>query len=205
VSLTRLEVPHKAREEYEKACSALKHQKNSDAEQRLLQAVKLYPGYSAAWVLLGQLQELDHKSADSAESCTRAQTIDPNYAPSYLCLAYVIAGQQKWDQLKQVTDKLLQLHPLNASNAYYYNSLASFHLNKLTAAEISARRGIEDNKKHHQPHLHLLLAQIYEKQGDRSAQIAQLHEYLKLDPHGNNVAAVNNLLKQIEPDTAARR
>lgn len=205
VNVTRLEVPHKARQEYEKACSALKHQKVSDAEERLTNAVKLYPEYAAAWVLLGQIQEIEHRNADAAQSCSQAKNIDQGYAPAYLCLAYLVAADKKWDQLRQLTESLLQLHALNASNAYYYNALAYLHLNKLSAAEISAHRGIEDNKKHHQPHLHLLLAEIYEREGDRRSEIAELHEYLKLDPHGHDTEAANKLLRQIEPDTAARR
>lgn len=198
VSLTRLEVPQKAKEEHQKACSAIKHKKFSDAEEHLLKAVKVYPDYADAWVLLGQVQELEHKTNDAAQSCDRAQKIDSSYAPAYLCLAYLEAGDKKWPQLKQLTDALLQLHPINASNAYYYNALACLGLNNLSAAEISALRGVADNKEHHQPHLHLLLAEIYEKEGDRRSEIAELHEYLKRDAHGNDAEKVSNVLKKIE-------
>jgi len=206
VSLTRLAVPQKAKEEHEKACSALKHKKMSDAEKHLLKAVKVYPDYAGAWVLLGQVQELEQKTNDATQSCGHAQEIDSSYAPAYLCLAYLEAVGKKWPQLKQLTDALLQLHPINASNAYYYNALAYLELNNLSAAETSALRGVADTKEHHQAHLHLLLAQIYDKEGDRRSEIAELHEYLKRDPHGNDVANVNNVLKEIEASaTTAQR
>ena len=206
VSLTRLEVPEKAKQEHDKACSALKHKKTSDAEEHLLKAVKLYPEYADAWVLLGQVQELEQKSSDAAQSCSRAQRIDANYAPSYLCLAYLDTADKNWEQLRQVTESLLQLHPMYATNAYYYNAVAYLNLNNLLAAEISARRGIADSKEHHQPHLHLVLAQIYEKAGNRQSEIAELREYLKCDPHGNDVENVNNVLRVVEsPTTAAKK
>ena len=206
VSLTRLEVPEKAKQEDDKACSALKHRKISEAEEHLLKAVKLYPEYAGAWVLLGQVQELEQKSGDAVESCSRAQKIDVNYAPSYLCMAYLDTADKKWEQLKQVTEALLQLHPMYATNAYYYNAVANLNLNNLSAAEISARRGIADSKQHHQSHLHLVLAQIYEKAGNRQSEIAELHEYLKCDPHGNDVENVNHVLKAIEnPATVAKQ
>lgn len=206
VSLTRLEVPQKARQEHEKACSALKHKKFSEAEEHLLKAINLYPDYAGAWVLLGQIQELEHKSNDAAESCNRAHRIDPSYAPAYLCLAYLQAADKKWEQLRQLTESLLQLHPIYTTNVYYYNALAYLNLGKLSAAEISARRGIADSKEHHQPHLHLVLSQVYERAGNRQAEIDELHEYLRCSPHGNDVENVNNLLKIIEnPITAAKR
>ena len=206
VSLTRLEVPQKAKQEHEKACSALKHKNFSEAEEHLLKALNLYPDYAGAWVLLGQIQELEHKSNDAAQSCGRAHNIDVTYAPAYLCLAYLLAEDKKWEQLRQLTESLLRLHPIYATNAYYYNALAYVNLDKLSAAEISARRGIADSKEHHQPHLHLVLAQIYEKAGQRQLEIDELHEYLKCAPHGNDVENVNNALKIIEnPTTEAKR
>lgn len=200
VSVTRLEVPHTASKEYEDACSAIQHKKLSRAEEHLQNAIKLYPDYTAAWVLLGQVQEQQHKKEQAVQSCNRAQEIDASYAPSYLCLAFLASADQKWDQLRELTNHLLQLHPINASNAFYYNALANYNLNKLSAAEVSALRGVADTKERHQPQLHLLLAKIYEREGDRSLEIAELHEYLKRDPHAENSAEVSTLLKKIDPE-----
>lgn len=198
MSITRLEVPHKANEEYEKACSAIQHKKLAKAEEHLQKSVQLYPQYAAAWVLLGQVQELQHKTEDATESCSHAQKIDANYAPSYLCLAHLATAAQKWGQLQELTDHLLRLHPINASNAYYYNALAYLRLNRLSAAEESALHGVEDNKEHHQPQLHLLLAKIYEKQGNRDSEMAELHEYLKREPHAENSSEVSTLLQKMD-------
>lgn len=198
VSVIRLEVPDKARSEYEKACSSLNRKKYPEAEEHLLKAINFCPSYGAAWVLLAQVQELRQKTTDAAESCNRALKIDSNYAPAYLCLAHLAAGEKKWDQVAQLTDHLLQLHPMNASNAWYYNALASFHLHQLSTAEASAVRGIEDNTKDHQPLLHLLLARIYEETGNRSSEISELHEYLRRDPHTVDAAAISNRLAVID-------
>lgn len=197
ISVTRLAAPEKAKQEYEKACSEVHHKKYEKAEEHLQKAINLYSSYTPAWVLLGQVQQMQHKTDDAAESCSRATHIDSGYAPSYLCLAYLDATASRWRELEEVTTQVLQLHPLNASNAYYYNALAYLHLNNLTSAETSARRGVEDSEKNHQPQLHLLLAQIYARKGDRQSEVAELHEYLKRDPHGSEAAQVNTALKQM--------
>jgi Tfp pilus assembly protein PilF len=198
VSVTRLEVPEKARHEYEKACSEVRHQKYPEAEGHLQKAIDVYSGYTAAWVLMGQVQEQQHETYEANESCSRAIRIDDTYAPSYLCVAFLAAAEQKWNDLEEVTRHLLQLHPINASVAYYYNALAWLRLNRLSSAETSALRGVQDNEKVHQPELHLLLAQIYEKKGDRTSEISQLHEYLKRDPHGDQAAEVTSLLQKLQ-------
>ena len=198
VIVIRLEVPDKARSEYEKACSALNHRKYPEAEEHLLKAINFCPSYGAAWVLLAQVQELEQKTSDAAGSCNRALKIDSNYAPAYLCLAHLAAGEKKWDQVAELTNHLFELHPINASNAWYYNALAYFHLDRLSMAEASALRGIEENRKDHQPLLHLLLARIYEETGNRSSEISELHEYLKRDPHTVDAAMVSKRLALIE-------
>jgi Tfp pilus assembly protein PilF len=198
VSVIRLEVPEKAKHEYDKACSDVHHKKYSKAEKHLQKAIDAYSADTAAWVLLGQVQEAQHKADDAAQSCSRAKTIDSGYAPSYLCLAHLAAAQHDWRQVEQLTTQVLRLHPLNASNAYYFNALAYLKLNNLSSAETSALRGVEDTKKEHQPQLHLLLAQIYEKKGDRDSEAAELHEYLKRAPHGNDAAEVSSVLKGID-------
>jgi Tetratricopeptide repeat len=204
VSVTLLQVPQKAREEYEQACEKLQHKKYAAAEKHLEKAVGLYSGYAAAWVLLGQVQEIEHKTNEASESCNRAMKIDSNYAPPYLCLAHLIATQNKWKDLSELSGRLLELHPLHASSAYYYNALASFYLNNLSSAETTALRGTEDSKQFHRPELHLLLADIYEKKGDRAAEISQLREYLKRAPHGVIAEQVNKTLKGMANNTTAQ-
>lgn len=203
VSVGRLEVPGKAEHEYHSACSALQHKKYASAEEHLNRAIDVYPAYTAAWVLLGQVQELERKKDNATESCSRAMRIDSTYPSSYLCLAHLMTAKEDWAEVEDLTNRLLQLHPVNASNAYYYNALAYFHLNQLSSAETSALRGVEDTRQLHQPRLHLLLARIYEKKGDRSQEIAQLREFLKRAPHSEDATQASNALKAIIKENTA--
>jgi len=54
VSVVRLEVPGKASNEFQKACSSYKSKKYTDAEGHVRKAIDIYPDYAASWVLLGQ-------------------------------------------------------------------------------------------------------------------------------------------------------
>src|ERR1700757_1791208 len=87
VEAARLQVPPKARKEYQDACAALKDKKVENAEKHLRKAVREYPKYSAAWVTLGQMMAAEQKNEEARSSCAQATSVDPTYVPGYLCLA----------------------------------------------------------------------------------------------------------------------
>ena len=58
VGLVDLQVPWKPRSEYQSGCDAL--HRFADGERHLRKAIGQYDKYAAAWVLLGQVLELQH-------------------------------------------------------------------------------------------------------------------------------------------------
>ena len=98
VGVADLQIPAKAQHEKEDACSALRNNKISDAESHLQKAVKQAPGYSSAWVVLGQLLEAQHKSDQASAACSHPLATDSNFMPSYLCLADISARAEQWNR-----------------------------------------------------------------------------------------------------------
>jgi thioredoxin-like negative regulator of GroEL len=68
--------------------------------------------------------------------------------------------------------------------------MAYLHLNNLVEAKKSALQAEEIDVNHDDPSLHLLLAQIYEREGDDANAIAQLQQFLKhsTDRHQEDIA-----------------
>ena len=78
VSVMRLQVPSKARNEFEKACGDMKKRKLSDGcVQHARSAIEIYPHYVAAWVMLGQVVEGLQQTDEAREVCSRALSVDP--------------------------------------------------------------------------------------------------------------------------------
>jgi tetratricopeptide (TPR) repeat protein len=198
VSVRRLDVPARAREAFDEACSAVQKKNLSAAQQQLNRALKAHPKFAAAWVLLGQVQEDQQQLEQAEQSCTQAQAADSNYLLSYLCLARLAAHREEWSVVAGMTDQVIALHPIRAPGAYFYNALAHFHLKQDQPAESSALRVLEDGGREQLPQVHWLLAHIYEHKGDRASEAVQLREYLKLAPHASDAAALRNILKQID-------
>jgi len=57
VRIADLQVPAKAQREHKNGCTALRNSKTIEAEDHLRKAVKQWPKYLAAWVVLGQVLE----------------------------------------------------------------------------------------------------------------------------------------------------
>jgi tetratricopeptide (TPR) repeat protein len=197
VSVDRLAVPENARKELEKACS-LPPAKDAQAEEHLRKALQFHPKYATAWLLLGQIQLTHNRKAEAESSCRQALDVDAGYPPAYVCLALVEATEKRWTRVAALTNQALDLHPVTASGAYYYTSLAYFHLHQLPAAEKSALHAVEDSRQDQRPEVHYLLAKIFEAENNRVSEAAELRQFLKLAPHSSVALRVKITLKQIE-------
>lgn len=196
-------VPKNARKEYDKGCAATRKKSADEAMKHLDLAVKADPSFAEAWVLLGQTQKESGKLADAEQSCTQGRQADPDYLPAYLCLADIAAHQQKWDQVADLTNHVIDAHPDKAPSAFYYNSLANFHLNQLDAAEKSGVTATEQGNDALKGQVYLLLAKIDEGKGDRAAEADHLGKFLKLAPHDPNAPAVRHVLDEIKAESDA--
>ncbi len=181
VKVGALATQAKASSEYEKACNAIAGKKFDLAQKQLLKAVQKYPGYSAMWVLLGQVQEKLEHLPSARESCLHASKADATFVPAYLCLADVALHSHDWNEVLKQSDKALALDPATNAVSYMFNAGANFNLHHLSEAEKSGLRASQFAGDDIDPRqLHYLLAEIYEAKGDLANEIAQLREFLKV-------------------------
>lgn len=201
VGVTDLQSPAKARREYKDGCVALKNNKIADAENHLRKAVKEWPKYWAAWVLLGQLLEAQQKTKDAGDACSQPLASDAAYLPAYLCLADISARSENWEKVLALSIRALEINHTAVAAAYDYNAAANLHLRNLPEAEKSALRAAEIDKNNTDPRVHFLLAQIYEAKGDRIAEAAQLREFLKYAGNPDDAAMVRKYLSDLDQRT----
>ena len=196
VNAATLQVPGRARGEYNKGCSDLKGTKLATAESHLRKAVQDYPRYAAAWVLLGQVLEAGDRMEEARGACSRASDADPEYAPAYLCLEDVSGQLREWNQALDQADRALKLDPTQNVYGNFYCAMAHFHLSHLSAAERNALETIDADHHHRVPQTHLLLAQIYGAKHDYNGAAAQLREYLKIVPNSTDATEVKKRLER---------
>jgi Tfp pilus assembly protein PilF len=204
VSVTRLQVPSNARIEYEKACDASNKNKFEEAEQHAHSAIDKFRDYSAAWVMLGVILEEQHKAPEARDACSHAAAIDATYLPSYLCAAEVSARRREWDQVLSAANLALGLQSEGDPYAYYYRAMAYLHMKNPVEAKKSALQAVEIDVNHDEPSFYLLLAQIYEREGDSANAIAQLQQALKHSTDRQQEDAAKRLLAKLESQQSAK-
>jgi predicted Zn-dependent protease len=205
VSVTRLKVPPNARNEYEKACDAFNKNRFEEAEQHARSAIDKFPDYSAASVMLAVILESQHKAPEARDSCSHAASIDATYLPAYLCAAEISARSRDWEQVLNTANLALSLNSEGDPYVYYYRAMAYLHMNHPVEAKKSALQAVEIDVSHSEPSFHLLLAQIYQREGDSVSAIAQLQEILKhtTDRQQENATA-KRFLANLEPQQSQK-
>ena len=111
VDTANLDAPAKAKREDKNGCAALRKHKMIQAEAHLRKAVKLWPKYLAAWVVLGQVLEVQQKVDEAYSACSQPLTTDSNYLPAYLCLADISARSENWNKVLQLSTHALAIDP----------------------------------------------------------------------------------------------
>jgi predicted Zn-dependent protease len=202
VSVSRLDVPNKASREFQKACGDFKSDKLKSAEEHARKALKIYPNYAAAWVILGQILHAEHQDREAIEACHRGKSADPSYAPPYICLAEFSARANDWDEAYSLANYALSLDPATDPYAFLFTATADFHLKRMEQAELYALSAEKLDRWHHIPDVHILLARLYEVKGDRTGEASELRKYIKFARHDSTWETAKNALSKIEDQPA---
>ena len=198
ISMTTLMAPKDAKKAYEKGLNDLKKEKLEDAQRNFEKAVEVYPKFAAAWFELGRVQR-EQKNVEAAKkSWAEALAADPKYVKPYLELAEVSFRDQSWKDVKDGTDRLLSLNPVDFPRAWYYNAVANYELKNYDAAEKSARGGVKNDPGNTMPRMNQLLAVLLAGKQDYTGAADALRNYLKAAPNGPEAETVKKQLATVE-------
>ena len=184
ISVASLQVPAKARKEYEKGSELLEKGNLAEAEKSLRKAIDQYPKFAESWLRLGDLEQRRKNLEGAMADYQEAINADSNFALPYLRMAFLSAVTSNWEQTRKLTERVLSLDPVSFPRAYYYNAVAEFNLNHLAPAETNALRAESMDKLHSEPRVELLLASIYNAKGEPASAADHYRTYLKLVPNG---------------------
>jgi hypothetical protein len=217
VGTTLSAIPYKApvnaRKAYEKGLQAENKGKLADARKYFETAVQIYPSFVNAWFQLGTVFQKENQKDAARSAYTQATSIDAKFLPPYLFLALMAFEAENWtevlnhtghildlDPLNQgeVTGYFLDLDPLNYAEAYFYDSVANYKLNKIEAAEKSALKAEHLDLRTRFPQLHLLLAEIFARRKNYALAIEEIQTYLGLAPNAQDAPQEREQLAKLE-------
>jgi tetratricopeptide (TPR) repeat protein len=205
ISATSLEAPKDAKKAYEKGRELLKKGKLEDAAKSLDKAVELYPKYAVAWYERGRVYEEQNKVDDAKKAYAEALKADAKLITPYERLAGMAVREQNWPETVDVTERLLRLNPINYPQAYLFNSIANLNLQKLDAAEKSARELIRMDPQNRIPKAQHVMAVILAQKADWEGSATHFRSFLQVAKPGADVDLAKKQLAEVEKMFAAQK
>jgi tetratricopeptide (TPR) repeat protein len=195
VSVASLNIPDKARKEFEQGETALQKDDIAEAEKRLSKAVEVYPKFAAAYNDLGVIAMRGLDTASAEHDFQQAISADDSYAPAYVNLAKMRLDQKKPQDARVLLEKATAAQPLNVE-ALTLLATTAYALNDNDAVITSAQ------KVHLLPHqqyaiVHYVAGLAYEKKQQFQQAAAEYQLFLKEAPASPSAAAVQARLNSL--------
>jgi tetratricopeptide (TPR) repeat protein len=198
ISAVSLNAPKDARKAYEKAIDSAKKKKLDDAVKNLEKAVQIYPKYAAAWNELGRIQIAKGDAEAAKKSFETAAESDPKFVQPYMERALIEVKGEKWQDVADLTAKVIKLDSFDYPQAHFFNALSNYHLKNMEQAEKSAREAVRlDTRKQYLTTMRLLGVILAQKQ-DYTGAAEQFKAYLTAAPQAQDAPTVRNQLSQLE-------
>lgn len=197
--------PKDARRAYKKALNAIKKSKLDDAQKLLQHAVAIYPKYAAAWFELGRLYERRGSLDQARDAYAQSIAADSKYVNPYQRLYLIAYRAGKWQEAADLSDRVLRMNPFDFPEAYYFNAVANLRLNRLDAAERSAREAVKLDTAHQDAKSYYALGFILAQKRNYSEAAQNLKTYLAMAPAGKVSDEVRKQLGGIARNARAQQ
>ena len=198
ISATTLEAPKDARKAFEKGRKAAGKQKFEEAQKQLAKAVELYPKYAVAWYELGKVHQATNDFESARKDFGEALKADPKFISPYENMAQLAAHDQKWEEVAEITDRMIHLNPVDFPSAYYMNGVANLNLHRLDAAQKSASYLVDKDSAHRMARANYLLGIVLAQKQDWNGAATQLRSFIDHAPPGTDLTTPKKQLSEVE-------
>ena len=189
------EVPEAALKSYRHGLRLLAEHKSDEGTAALREAIRILPKYfDAHFALALEFVRLRHPT-EATEELEQARTINPRDGRVYHTFGLVLYEQKKYGLAATVFEAAVKLNPANAE-AHLMRGAALIETGRLKEAEDEIGRA-DQISSHKLAIVHLHLARVFEKRGDRARAAEELESYLRQNPGVDNAPAIREAIKKL--------
>lgn len=213
-------LPKGAREALDRAMKLAKENKPAETITALQEAIKAYPEYFEAHLLLGGEYLKTERLSDAIAEFEQARKINPKDDRVYRGFGQVLMIQKKYALASQVLAEAARLNPADpgillmrataliehaiAINPSASKEAASERESALGMAEKSLTQAFELSGKKLAA-VRFQMARVYERKGDRARAADELEQYLKMAPDDKKADAIRSAIKSLRAPVPERR
>lgn len=195
-------VPAEARKEYEKARAALDEHKPERGIQHLERAVRIYPEFFDAQLLIGTTH-MDAQQWEKAEKALRrALELNASATAAMVSLGEVERRQKKYTDAEKLLLRAVELDD-QSWQAHYTLGRVYWERNDIPRAGRHIGRTLELEPD--LPEAHLLGGNIFMRAGLPANALIEYEEYLRLAPVGEFAAQTQTLVEKLKKQIAATK
>ena len=205
-------VPPAARDAFEHARKSLADGRTEEAQNFLTAAIKIFPDYfDAHFMLANEFIKSGHLD-DAIKELNEAQHINAKDDRVWYLFGTVLMRQGKYAVAARIFAEAARLSPLDAD--YVFMQAVSL-LNQAVITEPTSPQAKEvrayffneaektflrayDVSGKKMQTVHLQLARLYEKRGERARAAGELEEFLKKSPEAKNAPAIREAIKKLK-------
>jgi len=205
------DIPKAALSSYELALKLSKQGKKQEAMEALQQAIRIFPDYFNAHLILGNEFIKDGKHGEAIAQLDEARRINPKDDRVYQSFGLLLMQQKKYGVAAAVFAEASRLNPLDSQYPLMRGLALIEHASSINSSQPKnavERNNVlseaESNLKHAYdlsgkklPTVHLQLARVYEKQGQPRRAADELEHYLRETPDAKNEAEIRDAIKKL--------
>lgn len=196
-------VPAEAYDELDKGRAALLDNKKVDeALPHLEKAVRIYPRFFEAQLLLGTVLMDAGRWEQSAAALVRAREINPKSAAPLFALGEVYRHQKKFDEAERVLNEGLAVDEKSAAGHY---TLGRVYWDRGDYMKAGPQVGRALQLKPDFAEAHLLAGNILLRARQGENALTEFQEYLRLAPEGEFAAQARQLVEKIRKALAEKK
>ena len=189
------EVPEPALKAYQRGLKLLSELKAEEGMAALNEATRLFPRYFDAHFALGLEMFKLHRYDDSIKELEKARIVNPGDSRLYHTFGLVLYEQKKYAMAARVFQECEKLDPRNAE-ARLMRAAALIDMGQLDEAE-SELKEVDRLSSRKLVLVHIQLARLYEKRGERGRAADELEKYLRQNPNAENAPAIREAVKKL--------
>lgn len=198
ISATTALAPKEARKAYQKGLEAERRNKPDEALKEFEKSVAIYPKFAAAWFQAGTIYEQRDQPDQARNAYAQSIAADAKYLHPYERLYMMAYRAGNWQDAADWSDRMLRLDPFDYPEAYSYNAIANLRLNRLDAAEKSAREAVKLDAGHRDAKANYTLGYILAQEGSFEEAARYMRACLEIEPEGKQADTVRKQLGEIE-------
>jgi tetratricopeptide (TPR) repeat protein len=197
VTANTLSAPQRARAAFDNARKILEKEKPdyAKAAKELERAVSEYPGFAAAWNLMGRTRLALNDAVGSRDAFSKSIEADPKYVEPHMHLARLEADEGRWGDAINAITQVQALNP-HLPEAHYLRAFAHFQLSEFDSAEQSALEVQKLSDLDRYPLTYYILGAIDARHGNFESAAVKLRQFLQTKPDAQLAESVTKILAE---------